>query len=200
MSIAESNSFSGIIHRTLSKNKLPTLEEILQMYHQGWDGKNIFGRKVNDHWRHAWDEEITSKSLTKYIQVHGLANNLWKVSESRVHDMQRAEIKARLLTGTYIQQSNTARFNQNCVSLICRMCKEDGETMENLLVRCTALRSIRQENLLKLQAIAAVDISYQTIVQDNDLLAHVILDSTHAIATNRVPLVKIKLFHIEGWS
>ena len=38
--------------------------------------------------------------------------------------VRRAEIKARLLTGTYTLQSNRAKFNQYNVSPICKLCKK----------------------------------------------------------------------------
>ena len=51
--------------------------------------------------------------------------------------------KQRLMTGTYILQSNRAKFNQYSVNPTCLLCGEDPEDLEHFLLKCRALTVTR---------------------------------------------------------
>ena len=72
---------------------------------------------------------------------------------NNIHDVRRAEIKARLLTGTYIMQSNRAKFNQYNVSPICHLCNKDPETREHFLTCCETLQNFRSVYLSKIRSL-----------------------------------------------
>ena len=53
-------------------------------------------------------------------------------------------MKLKLVTGTYILQMNRSTFNQNEIDPICLICKEEPETVDHFLIRCSALAEGRQ--------------------------------------------------------
>ncbi|KAH3868966.1 hypothetical protein DPMN_032121 [Dreissena polymorpha] len=83
----------------------------------------------------------------KYIQVQyapiGHPHNQWASTDPKQHEVQRAEFKAQLLTGTYFLQSSTARFNRNEISATCKLCNMGDKTREHLLLTCKAHTEVR---------------------------------------------------------
>ena len=68
--------------------------------------------------------DIANKSATKYLNPNvlklGSCHHLWSLVRDNVHDSKRAQIKCRLLTGTYI--FHRAVFNQHAMSPACQLC------------------------------------------------------------------------------
>ena len=61
----------------------------------------------------------------------------------KVHDSQRAQFKCRLLTSTYMRQSNRAVFNQFVVDLMCKIRRAAPETRQHFMVECQPLQEVR---------------------------------------------------------
>ncbi|KAH3714871.1 hypothetical protein DPMN_057573 [Dreissena polymorpha] len=59
-------------------------------------------------------------------------------------DANRALVKLKLITETYIIQSTRARFNKSEVDPTCRTCHYAEETMSHFLLECTALGIVRK--------------------------------------------------------
>ena len=59
-------------------------------------------------------------------------------------DIYRITVKNKILTGTYILQSNRAKFNQNEVNPTCQLCQTDNETLKHFLLGCHELESVRK--------------------------------------------------------
>ena len=164
----------------------------------------MFKNASNDYWENTWRQEKVTQSNMKYLQVqHPVVDNphnLWKSTRPRQHEVQRAEIKARLITGTFILQSNAMKYNKSEVSATCKLCGVDDETREHLLGRCSALSQLREENFTRLRAILSDDNKFTTITQDFDMLIQMILDCTHSSLKNLVVLSPAQETDIERWS
>ena len=65
--------------------------------------------------------------------------------------IRKADIKARLMTGTYVLQSNRTKFNQNKVNPICLLCEVEPEDQEHFLLRCQSLLEIRDPFIKKIK-------------------------------------------------
>ena len=72
---------------------------------------------------------------------------IYKHVGSNPHDVEKAVIKARLLTGTYTLQANRHRFNQYEVDKTCEPCSIDTE---HFILHCTALQEARNKHIAKL--------------------------------------------------
>ena len=58
-------------------------------------------------------------------------------------DIPRIPVQNKVLTGTYILQTNKVKFNQNEVNPVCQLCKED-ETLQHFLINSKSLEDARQ--------------------------------------------------------
>ena len=92
--------------------------------------------------------------------------------------MRRGEIKARLLTGTYILQCNRSKFNRNEVSATCPLCQLEDEKPLHFLIKCNALHAYRKESMKELKVIISdIDESvWRILSNDFNLLTNVILE------------------------
>ena len=54
-------------------------------------------------------------------------------------DIYRIPVKNKVLTWTYILQTNRAKFNQNDVNPICQLCHKCEETPQHFIIDCEAL-------------------------------------------------------------
>ena len=90
--------------------------------------------------------------------------------------IKKAGFKAKLMTGTYVLQSNRAKFNQYSVDPTCLLCGDDAEDMIHFLLKCRCLSEPRDQFMEKINSIL---IEYQyKFFKDFDLLAALILDCT----------------------
>ena len=83
----------------------------------------------------------------------------------------------KMSVGTYILQSNRARFNQFTVAKVCPLCQLDDETMGHFLLRCKELQLTREPFIrqLVLTLETAVDTSSRRWAGEDVL--RVILDA-----------------------
>ena len=91
-----------------------------------------------------------------------------------VKDVPRIHNKTKVLTSTCILQVNRASFNQNQISPVCLLCKEDDETTEHFLLQCSSLDSTRQpiiDDILHTCENHDINVS-----RDSDNLIQLILD------------------------
>ena len=70
--------------------------------------------------------------------------------KNRKYDIQKAEIKLRLITDTYMLQYHQAKFSCNKISPICKLCGEEEEDREHLLLECKTLEENRKTQMAKL--------------------------------------------------
>ena len=95
--------------------------------------------------------------------------------------IMKAGFKAKLMTGTYVLQSNRAKFNQYSVDPACLLCGDDTKDMIHFLLKCQSLSEPRGQFIAKISSILT---EYQgikeqkEIFEEFDLLAALILDCT----------------------
>lgn len=109
---------------------------------------------ICQHWSIIWTEERRTKSTLKYLSVQkNPINNphiIWKCVKNNQHDIKKAEIKCKRVTGIYMLQSTKAKFSKKCISPCCRICKESDESIIHFLLVCIAQDDVRQKYLKKL--------------------------------------------------
>ena len=100
---------------------------------------------------------------------------------SSPHDVEKAAIKARLLTGCYTLQAQKHKFNQYEVDKTCLLCCKETEDREHFILRCEALQKTREKHLSKLFTILP------SILEHKDMLMQCILDSSHQDLEHIIP-------------
>ena len=63
-----------------------------------------------------WQQDVKNKSTTKCVYVNSLkvgrTRHIWSTVQNSIYDSRRAQLKSKLLTGTYILQGYRVVFNQ----------------------------------------------------------------------------------------
>ena len=93
--------------------------------------------------------------------------------------MTHAEVKVRLLTGTYILQSNRAKFNQFNEGPTCQLCNKYPETREHFLITCEAFHVLRTVSMNKIRALFEHSSGISALLNNTDLSTQLLLDATH---------------------
>ena len=72
----------------------------------------ILNNAVNGAIQASWKQDIKDKSSLKYVNIHALkvgkSHHVWSTVRSNIHNSRRAQLKSKLLTGTYILQGNSS--------------------------------------------------------------------------------------------
>lgn len=108
-----------------------------------------------------WTEELRNEAeqrstlnyCTKAILQVGRTHPVWSTVESNTTDVKKGICKARLLTGTYLLQTNKAKFNKYEVEDTCPLCRLEPEDREHMITRCPAFSSFREKYILAIRNI-----------------------------------------------
>jgi hypothetical protein len=102
---------------------------------------------VRAYWTRRIESEADSKSslthMNKQMTVNSVAD-IWETSTENVIESSKAQLKARVLTGTYRLQALAKRQNQHETDGTCRLCKQGEEDRTHFVTACSALEGIRQ--------------------------------------------------------
>ena len=109
--------------------------------------KRIVNKQVNGYWTARLSHQSTLYSSLKYLHTadycYGQRNPVIQTI-GNAREIPRISTKLKLVTGTYILQSNRAAFNQNAIDPTCLLCKNGEETIKHFLLSCTALSCARE--------------------------------------------------------
>ncbi|CAG2257393.1 unnamed protein product [Mytilus edulis] len=155
----------------LLENELDTLK---------WKKKPV-KKHIIHYWDDKWQKEKQQKSTLKQlnIQSHAIGNAHQKSVPNCHIEVKKAEVKARLLTGTYTLQVNKAKFSNNKETAKCKMCLNDTEDLEHFLLLCDRLEDVRRKHLTTLKCyIENIKKGTYKDLEKDGLLMKLILDST----------------------
>ncbi|MCW4345464.1 MAG: reverse transcriptase domain-containing protein, partial [Candidatus Thiodiazotropha endolucinida] len=131
----------------LHKYGLPNIFCIRDAFISKGTLKEAIKKGVDQYTKSQWQSEANEKSSLKYLNFAacgvGQVHNSWASTSNSVRDVRRAQIKVRMLTGSYVLQSNRAKFNKAEVSPACPLCKRAPEDMCHFLLECPSLQSVR---------------------------------------------------------
>ncbi|CAG2193629.1 unnamed protein product [Mytilus edulis] len=153
--------------------------------------------------------DCQNKSTLSYCDLSslkiGTVHKLWSSIESNIKDVRRGGIKARLITGTYVLQSNTSKFNQHEVSSVCPLCQYEDEDIVHFILKCNALFKYRKSYIEELEVIINSisnpnTCSWNSLVGDFGLLTQLILDPSVLIKQKILSCSEKTLTKIEDCS
>ena len=68
-------------------------------------------------------------------------------------DINRIPVKNKILTGTYILQTNRVKFNQNEINPMCQLCWDADENLQHFLLECSYLEKFRKPIISELKTV-----------------------------------------------
>ena len=117
-----------------------------QMSKQEW--KKILNDTVHSHIEAMWRADIGAKSSLKYVNPIvlkvGKSHHVWSTVRNCLTDNKRAQLKCKLLPGTYILQGNRAAFNQYTIDPTCKLCLAAPETRQHFIAECPVFEAERE--------------------------------------------------------
>lgn len=188
-----SNSWFVAVKRLLQRYKLPDSWELLDNPPSKLRWKKMVKQYVDGYWVEQIKYRARLYSSLRYIHVEdyqpGKRHPCIQYVTS-VRDIPRVNTKVKLVTGTYILQSNRSAFNQNDLSPLCLLCREDDETVEHFLLHCPVLASTRRVLLDDLMN------TYENLFHeqpDSNSLLQFILDSGSFLSPDTEHLPQLRL-------
>ena len=114
-------------------------------------------RKISAYWYYKTLEEASQKSSLKYFDLSltkpQKPHQLWPSRGCPSRVRVAASIRAKLISGSYILQSNRAAFNQNTVDKSCPLCSAPMDDLPHFLLECPATEVKRRPHMTKIQGI-----------------------------------------------
>ncbi|CAC5412390.1 unnamed protein product [Mytilus coruscus] len=103
---------------------------------------------INNYWKVNLQRDANSKTTLKFLCIPNLdigkPHTIWNSLPPNIGELRKATIKAMLCTGTYIFQSQKARFSNINLDATCPICQLEEEDIIHFLTRCPVLEGIRR--------------------------------------------------------
>jgi hypothetical protein len=148
MKSMDSKSWFINIRRVFHKYGLGSPLELLERPMSKARWKKKVNKAVNYYWTKTLQQEASEKSSLSYLNIEncviGKPHQVWATVTDNPRDVQRAVIKARMLTGVYTLQSHRvtfARRTTNTTSAKCPLCQNEDETIQHFLTECADTKS-----------------------------------------------------------
>ena len=110
---------------------MPSVYALLEEQPSKSKWKQILKQSVHSYVEALRTSDLESKQSLKYVNPVSLkvgkSHPVWSSVRCNVMDNRRAQVKCKLLTGTYILQGNRAAFNQHEVDPTCQLCSAAPE-------------------------------------------------------------------------
>ena len=120
--------------------------------------KEFTRQAVGSHWMAELVSGAECKSSLQYLDLTDIrpnaAHHLWPRGGSSSGKRVAASFRAKLISGSYILQTNRARFNQNKVNPTCPLCKSAPEDLPHFLLSCPSLAPPREKLLPRIRTLA----------------------------------------------
>ena len=182
----KSKSWFITIQETLFQYNLPSAHDLIENPPE----KITWKAQVKLHIRKYWEKSIIAearlKSTLRYLNFEnykvGRVHELWSSAKCNQHSVYKSFVHVKISVGTYILQSNKARFNQFQVSKLCPLCNRDDETVEHFLLRCDELQSVREPFVRQVVLLLESTMDTTTRAWEGDNMVQLILDPTTVLS------------------
>ena len=143
----KSNSWFIAVKKILIKYDLPLPEAVLDNPPSKNKWKKQYNSAINKHWSKKVISQAKLYSSLKFLSkryIVGQCHTAIKPLPHSTRDINRIPVKNKILTGTYILQTNRAKFNQNEINPVCQLCWNADETIQHFLLDCSYLENVRK--------------------------------------------------------
>ena len=171
--------------KIMNKYDLPSAFDIIKCCPTKIQWKQMVDRAIKKYWNEKIRKEAEYKPSLQYLNTEdfqiGSVHQVWSTISTNPRDVKHAIIKAKILTGTYILQSNRAKFNQYDTSDMCLLCNEDREDIKHFILECPRLEITREYHMRQLLAVLSNSCQEDELVilmENEQILLQLILDSS----------------------
>lgn len=200
------DSKSWFVHITdiLEQYDLPKIEELRKSTLSKQQWKKQTKNAVDSYWTKSMVDDCYSKSTLEYCNFQtlkiGTLHPVWLDIPMNQKDIKRSSIKCRMITGTYILQSTSHKFNSKEVDPTCPLCITENEDIVHFLTTCNALHQYRSKYITELKNLfdGSLQKSWELLKNDRILLARLILDASVLIEPNIIPDCRVLRKNIES--
>ena len=156
---------------------MPSVYTLLQQDISKSQWKKLLNSSINSFVEVSWKEEVENKTSLKYLNP-GQCHPVCDTVRSNILDNKRAQLKCKLLTGTYLMQGNRAAFNQYTVDPTCKLCGMAPETRQHFISECSTFDSGRRDFVGKLQNNQILIDQVENCLHNPELLTQRVLDAS----------------------
>ncbi|CAC5407671.1 unnamed protein product [Mytilus coruscus] len=178
-------TFLERIEFVLQQYNLPTIEELWDNTPSKFTWKHTVRSAISDFWNDKFRTEIAQKSTLNRLDTNsikiGETHPVWNSALNIPDETKRAIVKARILTGTYMLQSNKAKFGIDNVDATCPICFIEDENLIHFITRCPAFEGIRRNHygLIKQQIVLKIgNEQWNEKFRNRDIICQLITDCT----------------------
>ena len=97
--------------------------------------KSLITKHVHQYWKNAIEENMLLYTSLKYLDSNyniGRIHPLLKSQSANIQDIRRIPTRLKIVTGTYILQTNRAVYSTHLISATCNLCRNADETLQHL--------------------------------------------------------------------
>ena len=114
-------------------------------------------RKIHEHWSKPIVESTPYYNGLRYLSCvnleKGKLHPILKINCSSKGEHHRLPTKLKLLTGSYILQSNRIKMFKNESNILCLLCSKDNENIKHFILDCERLEEVRKPILQEIEEI-----------------------------------------------
>ena len=181
----DEKSWFNMVRTILGTYNLPSFFFLFEKQMSKSEWKRILNEIVHSHIEAMWRADMAEKSSLKYINPNSLkvgqTHHVWSTVSNCLTDSKRAQLKCKLLTGTYILQGNRAAFNQYTVDPTCKLCLAAPETRQHFIAECSAYEPERGVYAEKLRNNPVLPDELKSDLLNPELFTQLTLDASFYI-------------------
>ena len=192
MNLDNPHSFFCKVAGTLTLYELPTIGQLKQHLPSKLTWKLTVKKAIQLYWTEFLLKDMQDKSTLHFMDQTtlkiGSTHPIWTSLSSTVSSVKKGNIKAWLLTGTYLLEINKHKFSSGKESPLCKCCGTENEDVTHFLLLCPALYKQRKESFPKIKAfmISLIGMAKWTSnFNEKSAIVRLIIDSTFAL-----PMIK----------
>ena len=183
------NKIAGI----LEKYGMHTPMELLINPPSKHMGKTMIKKAINEYWYTKYNEEKSTKTTIRHLEIQkepiGTPHNIWNCVKNQKLDIQKAEVKVKLVTDTYMLQYHQDKFSHKENAGFCKICNDGVEDIEHFILKCKPLDEVRQNKLEQFKrTVEDIKGGGAELLEEKNQLLQAILDCTsknvYTIITN----------------
>ncbi|CAC5388924.1 unnamed protein product [Mytilus coruscus] len=109
----------------------------------------------------------------------GKTAQVWNLQNQPRLELRKAIIKARMMTGSYILQSDKHKFTHFIAELLCQLCNTENEDIVHMVTSCPVLSAVREKYYveMKKEILDSIDpIKWNTFCCNKMEITRLILD------------------------